>query len=630
MRSRSRAALFLFTASLAIGGKTEAQPPRTSRPIRVDLDASEAPRRILHAKLVMPVEPGALTLLYPKWIPGEHAPTGPITDLAGLVIQAGGKVLPWQRDEVNLFAIRCEIPAGITSLDISLDLLLPPRTLDGFGSATSSTAQLAVLAWNQVLLYPSGRPVRDLTYQASLTLPSGWKLGTALPIASQSGQRFFFGPVSLETLVDSPVLCGAFLREVPIGPAGAPLHFLEIAADSAAALELGPELKASLDRLVRETFALFGAQHYDSYRFLLALSDNIAHFGLEHHQSSDNRVHERTLLDEELRRAHATLLPHEITHSWNGKYRRPADIATPDFQEPMRTNLLWIYEGLTQYLGQVLTARSGLWSPEDYRDKLALIAEWAGNQKGRAWRPLEDTAVAAQLLYDARKEGQAWRRSTDFYDEGTLIWLDADTLIRERSAGRKSLEDFCRRFHGGQSGPPAVVPYTLDDVVESLNAVTPHDWKSFFAERVGVVAPAPPLGGLERSGWRLTYADTPSPLQKAYDKTRKRIDLTASIGLTFKEDGTVQDVVPGKVADRAGVGPGMKLVAVNSRRFTVDVLRAAIAATKSAPSSLELLLENGDYLRSYTLDYHEGEKYPRLERIPSREDLLSAILKGGS
>jgi predicted metalloprotease with PDZ domain len=639
-------AVFLAMASLLAGSPSTAAPrrspvPREASPpaakgriVTLDLDASEVARKILHAKLTIPVQPGPVVLYYPKWIPGEHGPTGPVTDLAGLRLSAGGRTIPWVRDDADMYAFKCDVPAGATELSVSLDFLMPPSTVEGFSSASSSTTELATFNWNQVLLYPAGTPVREILYRASLTLPPGWKLGTPLQADSTSGRRTVFRPVSLETLVDSPVICGAHFLELPIGADRTIPHFVEMAAESDEALQVPPETRAAYDRLVAEAEALFGARHYRSYRFLFALSDGVAHFGLEHHESSDDRVPERTLLEEDLRRAHATLLTHEFVHSWNGKYRRPADIATPDFQQPMRTSLLWVYEGLTQYLGDILAARSGLWTPEEYREKLALIAEWAGDHAGRNWRPLADTAVSAQLLFPARSDWEAWRRSVDFYDESVLIWLDADTLIRERSHGARSLEDFLHDFHGGESGPPKVVPYTFDDVVAAMNRVLPYDWAAFFHDRVDSVAPHPPLAGLERSGWRLTFSETPSTLQKSYDKSNKETDLSASLGIVVEKDGTIKDVIPGKPAEHAGVGPSMKIIAVNTRRWSGDspeeVLLAAVAATMKSAKPLELLLENGEFIRTYALDYHGGARYPRLERIGGKEDSLSSILKSRS
>jgi predicted metalloprotease with PDZ domain len=617
-----------------VGPGLAAETPGGARTVTLDLDASDIGRKILHSKLVVPARPGAMTFFYPKWIPGEHGPTGPVTDVAGLKFTAGGKSIPWKRDDAEMYSFNCQVPAGATALEVTLDFLLPPASAEGFSSAASSTSELATINWNQVLLYPAGAPVRDIPFRASLTLPAGWKFGTALPVASSAGGRTLFTAVSLETLIDSPVIAGAHFREVPIGPKLDAPHFVEMAAEGEEALQLPPATRSAYDHLVTEAWGLFGAHHYRSYRFLLALSDGVAHFGLEHHESSDDRIPERALLDAEERPSHATLLSHEFVHSWNGKYRRPADISTPDYQQPMRTSLLWVYEGLTEYLGQVLAERSGLWSAEEYRDSLALIVQWAGDHVGRTWRPLEDTATAAQLLYPARRDWEAYRRSTDFYDESSLIWLDADTLIREKTGGTKSLEDFIQAFYGGKSGPPMVVPYTFDDVVQAMSRILPYDWADFFRERVESTSPKPPTAGVERSGWHLTYADTPSPLQKAYEKRNKEVDLSASLGMVVAEDGTIKDVIPGRAAYRAGVGPNMKILAVNGRRWTGDaaddMLRAAVAATKTSIKPLDLILENGEYLRTCSVDYHSGEKYPRLERIPGTEDLLSVILKSRS
>jgi predicted metalloprotease with PDZ domain len=632
---------FAFAAAVAAPGETSrtaptlaAETPGPARPVTLDLDASDVGRKILHAKLMIPARPGAMTLYYPKWIPGEHGPTGPVTDVAGLKFSAGGKNIAWKRDDADMYTLGCVVPSGATALEVSLDFLLPPASTEGFSSAASSTSELATLNWNQVLLYPAGTPVRDIPYRASLKLPTGWKFGTALPVESSSGGRTLFKVVSLETLVDSPVIAGAHFREVPIGPKLDAPHFVEMAAEGEAALEIPAATRSAYDQLVTEAWALFGAHHYRSYRFLLALSDGIAHFGLEHHESSDDRIPERGLLDAEQRPTHATLLPHEFVHSWNGKYRRPADIITSDYQEPMRTSLLWVYEGLTQYLGQLLAERSGLWTAEQYRDSLAMIVQWAGDHVGRTWRPLEDTATSAQLLFPARRDWEAWRRSTDFYNESSLIWLDADTLIREKSGGSKSLEDFVQAFCGGKSGPPLVVPYTFDDVVQGMNRVLPYDWADFFRDRVESISASTPTAGVERSGWRLTYSETPSPLQRAYERRNKEIDMSASLGMVVGEDGVIKDVIPGKAAYQGGAGPNMKILAVNGRRWTGDspddMLRAAVAATKKSTKPLELILQNGEYLRTCSLDYHGGEKYPRLERIPGTQDLLSVILKSRS
>jgi predicted metalloprotease with PDZ domain len=614
-----------LAATLLLAAQAQAQAAK-ARPLTIEVDLTEAPRKLLKSRLVIPARPGPLKLYYPKWIPGEHGPTGPITDLAGLKITAAGKAIPWRRDEVDMYALHCTVPEGADAVEVALNFLTPATTT-GFSSGACCTHSLAVLNWNQVVLYPAGRPARAIECQASLRLPAGWKLGTALPVRKTEGEMTSFGTVSLEELLDAPVLCGAHLRDIPIGPAGGVPHSIAIACDSAAALEVSPALKANLDRLVEEAYKLFGARHYRAYKFLLTLSDQVAHFGLEHHECSDNRVPERLLVDGRMTKGlWATLLPHEYVHSWNGKYRRPADMITDDFQKPQRTRLLWVYEGLTQYLGVVLAARSGLWTPEQFRDNLAQIAEWAQNQRGRTWRPLEDTAVAAQLLYAARADWASWRRSVDFYDEGILLWLDIDTLIRQKSDGKLSLDDFCRRFHGGEGGAPRVKGFTLDELAADLNAVVPHDWKRLLIERVTATSAAAPLDGLKRGGWKLAYGAKRSGLHETREGDDKVIDLTASVGLLLKEDGTVGDVIPGKAAHRAGVGPGMKLIAVNGRRWSAPVLRAALAATK-AGGKLELLVENGEFFRTFALEHREGERYPRLEREAAAPDVLAAIVR---
>jgi predicted metalloprotease with PDZ domain len=436
--------------------------------------------------------------------------------------------------------------------------------------------------------------------------------------------------VSLEELADSPVLCGAYFKEVPLGPAEGPPHYLVLACDSAAGLELAPALKAQYERLVAEAGKLFGARHYRSYRFLVTLSDHVRPTGIEHHECSDNRVPERMLIDDAYRKQWtAWLLAHEYAHSWNGKYRRPEGLATADFQQPMKTRLLWVYEGLTEYLGFVLAARSGLYTPELSRENLAVIADWARNQRGRTWRPLEDTAAAAPHLYSARTDWGSRRRGVDFYDEGALLWLDADTLIREKTGSKKSLDDFCRAFHGGKDGPPEVKPYSFDDIVRTLDGVVAHDWKTFLETRLTATSADPPLDGLARGGWKVVYRDKPGELLKAREGEDKTVDLTAALGLLLKEDGTVVDVVPDKPADKAGVAPGMKLVAVNGRRLSVKGLRQAVAATRRG-EKLRLLVENGDYFETRPLDYAGGERYPYLERDAGRPDLLADIFRAGA
>jgi predicted metalloprotease with PDZ domain len=423
------------------------------------------------------------------------------------------------------------------------------------------------------------------------------------------------------------VIAGSHFRTIKLTESTAPSFQIDMVSDSDAALQMSPEQIVNYGQLVVEANKLFGGHHYEHYHFLYTLSDNVAHFGLEHHESSDDRVPERTLLDEPLRKASADLLPHEFVHSWNGKYRRPLGLATADYQQPMKGDLLWVYEGLTEYLGSILAARSGLRTPEDQHEHLAVIAAYLDRYPGRTWRPLSDTAVAAQLLYNAPGSWFSWRRGVDYYDEGELIWLEADTIIREQTKGARSLDDFCRRFHGAPSTAPMVKPYTFDDVVNTMNEVAPYDWRTFFNTRLNSTDPRAPLGGLSNSGWRLVYSDVENENQKAFGEANKTADLSYSIGIKLNEDGAIGDAVPGTSGYAAGLGPGMKIIGVNGSAFSIDAVREAIRAAKSSPAPLELLVQNGGSLKTYSVNYHDGERFPHLERDPSRPDLLQQIIK---
>ncbi len=618
---------FLVSTQL-YGWSVNAQNPPQ---VKISVDASDAPRKILHASLHIPAKPGPLTLYYPKWIPGEHGPTGPITDLAGLKFNAGGKSLPWRRDEIDMFAFHLDVPSGANAVDVTLDFLLPATT-EGFSSAGSATSNLVVLSWNQVLLYPAGYGSDDINYLATLRLPEGWKFGTALNPANnaqttQTISTTTFDPVSLTTLVDSPVIAGSHFRTIKLTENAVPSFQIDMVADSDAALQMAPEQIANYRRLVAEANTLFGAHHYDHYHFLYTLSDFVAHFGLEHHESSDDRVAERTLIDEALRRASADLLPHEFVHSWNGKFRRPAGLATRDYQQPMKGELLWVYEGLTEYLGSILAARSGLRSVEDQREHLAAIAAYLDRFPGRTWRPLIDTTVAAQLLYNASGSWASWRRGVDFYDEGELIWLEVDTIIRQQTKETRSLDDFCHKFHGPPSTPRMVKPYTFDDVINTLNEVAPYDWRTFFTTRLTSLEPHAPLGGITNSGWRLVFTGEQSEYQKALEAANKGADFSFSLGFRVSEEGEIGDVVPGTPAFEAGLGPGMKLATVNGRAFDTDRLREALRQGMTSREPLELGVENFDVLKTIKINYHGGEKFPHLEREASKPDLLQQIIK---
>ena len=629
MRNVAGTAGFVAGMVFLFGGAALGQEKQA---VKLEVDLRDAPKRVYHSKMEFPVTAGPLTLVYPAWIPGEHSPTAAIVDATGLRFRGNGKEISWRRGSADMYAFHCEIPAGVTTLEATLDYLLPFE--GGTSGAPSSSAKVAVLPWNLMLLYPQGVKSDDVKFAASVRVPEGWKFATALQTSAGSGQNaggVEFDAVSLTTLVDSPLLTGAFFKTYDLAPGQKPEHRLNIAADSAAAATLTPGELQHFRHLVAETGPLFGARHYQHYDFLLALTDHLQPNGLEHHESSDNRGPERMLLDPDALETLMDLLPHEFFHSWNGKYRRPAGLATANYQEPMKGDLLWVYEGLTQYYGVMLAARSGFWAPAQLREYLAATAAYLNERPGREWRDLEDTAIAAQLLYGARTAGSAWRRSVDYYDESTLIWLEADTIIRRETRGRRSLDDFCKAFHGTEDGAIKVVPYTLEDVVAAMNAVAPYDWKKFFEERIHSHGPGAPLAGLENSGWRLTYSETINDHQRAVEETEHLVDLSFSLGFSVHGPGgddvsTIADVTPGTPAAKAGIAPGMHLVAVNGRRWSADSLREALRAAKTAKEPIELLMENDDFFHSYAVDYHGGERYPHLQST-NAPDVLSEIAK---
>ena len=600
-----------------------------SAPIAISVDLRDAPKKIVHATETIPVGAGPLTLAFPEWIPGEHMPSGPIDNQAGFFITGNGAAIRWERDPVEVYLYHLTVPAGVTSIEVKTDYLATAS--GGFTAGGSTSENLAVLSWNTVALYPYSGPamkVSDVMITPTVTLPEGWHYGTALePSGVESpgpGSRVGFKTVSLEQLIDSPVLAGRFFREVPLAPEVTPKHYLDIAADGPEDLAISQAHIDNFSKLVRETGALYKSRHYTSYHFLVTLSDQTAHFGLEHHQSSDDRIPPNTFINDENFTRDGDLLPHEFTHSWNGKYRRPAGLATPNYQVPMVGDLLWVYEGLTEYLGDVLATRSGIWTPELFRDRLATIAAIYGNRPGKTWRDLADTARDAQITYKTGSTFSNWRLGTDFYEEGELLWLDVDTTIRTKTNGKKSLNDFIAAFHGlGGNTLPMVVPYTFENVVAALNGVVANDWAAFLRQRLEVLTPDAPLGGVTNGGYKLVYTDKQNEWS-----AMEGVDFWYSLGLHVGASGTVGDVLHFGLSDKAGIGPGMKVIAVNGRAYSVDVLRAAIKDAKTSQEPIELIVENTGFFKVVKLDWHGGERFPALERVQGTPDRMDDILKG--
>ncbi len=603
--------------------------------LRLRVDATDLARRIFRVKLTVPVRRGPLVLYYPQWLPGTHSPSASVALLSGLQITAAGKPLAWKRNDTEPHAFHVDVPRGVDTLELDYEFLSPNDAANG---RVVATPEILGLQWNNVLLYPAGHAAASVNVAASLLLPAGWQLGTALSTQRRDGDWVEFAPVSVETLVDSPVFAGRHFRRVDLDPDAvasgrAPVH-LNIVADDAPQLAATPDQLAAHRALVTQSDKLFGHRPFGRYDFLLALSDNFSRIGLEHQQSSENGVRSTYFTEWSKSAPGRDLLPHEYVHAWNGKYRRPADLWTPHFNTPMRDSLLWVYEGQTQFWGSVLVARSGLISPAEARDDLAQTAAWLDARSGRLWRNLQDTTNEPLIARRINKEWRSWQRGGDYYDEARLLWLEADMLIREATQDRRSLDDVARAFFAARPGATAtpVAPslYRFDDVVKALNVVHPHDWAAFLRERLDGHGPGASLGGLERAGWRLGFSDQPSEYFKATESARRVSDFSHSIGLTLAQaagrDGRIEDVAWSSPAFEAGIAPTSTLVAVNGRSYKAQGLKDAIAAAaRPGAAPIALLVKTGDLYQTFELAYRGGPRYPTLMRIEGRPDRLTSL-----
>jgi predicted metalloprotease with PDZ domain len=593
--------------------------------ITLDVDATDTMRGIWTAREVIPVsEPGEMTLLYPQWIPGKHGPRGAINLFAGLEIRANGQLIPWRRDPVNVYAFHIDVPAGVTEIEAQHQFVSPTTSSQG---RIVSTREMLNLNWESLLLYPSGHYARQITFRPSITLPEGWQLAVALDGAEANGATTRFGEVDLETLVDSPLFAGQHFRRIDLDPGAARPFHLNIVADDERYLEATDEQIRFHRNLVQQAYRLFGSQHFDHYDFLFAMSDRLGGVGIEHQRSSENGVPAEYFTDWDGTAAERDLLPHELVHSWNGKFRRPADMWTPGYEVPMRGSLLWVYEGMTQYWGTVLTARSGLWSREQALDALALTAATYQYRLGRNWRSVADTTMDPILSARRPAPWRSWQRNEDYYSEGLLIWLEADTLIRERTGNRRSLDNFARDFFGVRNGEwRQPETYTFEDVVADLNEVHAYDWATFLRERVERAGTEPPLAGIERGGYRLVFDDERNAYQRAAEGHYEYADFMYSIGVSISNGGSVSQVQWDSPAFNQGVTSGTQILAVNDEAYSAGALRRAITDAVGSPEPVRLLLKNGDQYRTVELDYHDGLRYPRLERVRGAADRIGAIL----
>ncbi len=594
--------------------------------IRLSVDATDTDRHIFSIRETTPVRGGeTLTLLYPQWIPGHHSPVGRVDKLAGLTIRGNGARLEWKRDPVDVFALYVAVPAGVSSLDIEFQFLSP---IDADQGRIVMTPEMLNLQWNAVVLYPAGYFARQVPVDASLRLPEGWQFATALETASAGGGTTTFKTVSLETLVDSPIFAGRYFKRLDLGAAGSAPVRMNVMADRADLLEVNPDQLAAHRALVAQAYRLFGSQHFSHYDLLLALTERMGGIGLEHHQSSENATVPAYFTEWDRNAEARDLLPHEFAHSWNGKFRRPADLWTPNFNVAMRDSLLWVYEGQTEYWGFVLAARSGLWTKQQALDALAITAAAYDHRAGREWRSLQDTTNDPITALRRPLSWRSWQRSEDYYSEGQLVWLEADTLIRELSRDTRSLDDFARRFFSVNDGSVVPVTYRFDDIVDALNRIQPYDWAKFLKERIESIAQPAPSGGLTRGGYRVTYAETPSDFFKNSELRRRVADLTYSLGMVIGREARLTDVLWGGTAYQKGLTVGTQIVAVDGVAYDGDRLKDAIRSAKQNTKPIELLVRNGDRYRTVRIDYHDGLRYPRLERnmnIPARlDDILAA------
>jgi len=594
--------------------------------IKLHVDATDIDRRLIQVRQTIPVSgPGPLILFYPQWIPGNHGPVGPVANVGGLTFTANGQRLEWVRNTVQPWAYQIEVPAGVSEVDVAFQWLTP---IEGAQGRVVVTPEMLNIQWEKALLYPAGYYSRQITFEPTLKLPQGWNYGAGLDTVSFENGLATFAPITLEHLADSPVFAGAHYRQIDLDPGGRSPVRLNVVADDAKMLEASDEHIQLHRNLVQQADRLFGARHYDHYDFLLAVTDKLSGIGLEHHRSSENSVDVKYFTDREATLADRDLLGHEYTHSWNGKWRRPADQLTPNLNEPLQNSLMWVYEGQTQYWGLVLTARAGLMSKQQALDVLAMSAASFQNIPGRQWRAMQDTTNDPIISQRRPQPWGSYQRSEDYYREGSLIWLDADTLIRERTGGKKSLDDFAKAFFGVEDGNWDPAPYTFADVTSTLNGVQANDWAAFLRERLDAVGPGSrgPLDGIERGGYRLVFKEEPSGYMGALYKELGRNDFTYSLGFMMNKSNRITSVLWGGPAFEQGLTSGWEVVAVGGHAATADALKEAVTAAKGSSEPIELILKNGDVFKTVRFDYHDGLRYPHLERIEGTPDRLGDIL----
>ena len=621
--SRLLASGFVAVALIAVSA---ARASAQAQPIVLVVDTSDTPvTSIVHVHETMPVQPGAFAFAYPRWVPGEHGPNGPIVNLSGLTVTAGGRQIDWTRDADDLNEFHVVVPQGASSLDLAYDYL---GSANGtYGEARLASATILAINWNQFLLYPQDGDITKLTIVPTLVLPGNdWVAETALPGPVRNGARVSYAPATIERLVDSPLDAGNVFRRFMLLDSGGFTNEIDAFADRTEQLDMSSTSLAGFKAMVAEMDAIYGARHWQHYHFLLTVSDVFPGNGVEHGSSSDDGNEGNALTEPEGVVGTAGLLSHEFNHSWDGKYRRPAGMAVNNFQVPERTELLWVYEGMTQFYGDLVPVRSGLWKPDYYRDTLAFVYALEDHEPGRLDRPLADTAVAAPFLYRAPRTLTAERRTAgDFYLEGELLWLDVDAKLSSLSGGSKSIDGFCRTFFGIENTPAMVNPYTYEQFVAALQAYQPYDWDGYFRTRVYAIAPHPP-NGFEPLGWRVVYDDAPNAAMMESQRRRHTMNAAFSLGLNADPMGRLSEAITGSPAAKAGLGVGDTLVAVNGRAYSPEVLTDVIKAAEHGTAPIVLIVKRNDLFRTVSIEYHGGLRYPHLTRIDGTADGLTALM----
>jgi predicted metalloprotease with PDZ domain len=606
--------------TLVFARGTQAAPAAYPGTMILNVDATDTDRAILKVQQTIPIaNAGKVTLRLPEWLPGNHAPRGQVEKVVGLIIKAGGKALPWKRDSLDVFSFIVDAPAGTKALDVSFQFV--SATAEDQGRIVVTDAMMNV-QWQAVSLYPAGFATRNIPVSATITYPKGWKAGTALRPASTVGDTVKYQTVDYETLIDSPVFAGKHFRAEPLG------HnvTLNIVADDAKLLAAKPAHIDAHRRLVDQAVKLFGTRQYDHYDFLLALTDKMGSIGLEHHRSSENGVNPEYFTEWDSGPGRRNLLPHELTHSWDGKHRRPAGQIVDDFSQPLVNDLLWVYEGQTQFWGYVLGARSGLFSKQETLDAYAAIAANLNLYRGRDWRSLDDTTNDPVITARRPKGWTSFQRSEDYYNEGLLIWLEADAIIRQKTAGAKGLDDFARTFFGTKDGDWSAKPYDFAELTATLNTVVAHDWAGFLNTRLTEKASGAPLNGLTMGGYKLSYGDEPTPFFKDGEKRGKIVNLNYSLGIVVGKGAKITNVVWDGPAFAAGLVVGAEILAVNGRAYTDDVIKEAVKAAKGNTDPIRLIIKSGERVRDVAVQWNGGPRYPKFDKIGSGDGSLDRLL----